>query len=79
MCSASLVRHEAAGYAAFTLVQCLIETLIDKRVLTKDDADGICFQAAALNDQVSLETTTDINKDTANVIRALRESLAIRE
>lgn len=67
-----LQTHDSLGYAAITVVECLIEHLVETNVIIKESSNSIYERAAELND-IAAENASrpEINKGAADVIRAI--------
>ena len=68
---------ESGGIAAFTLVQVLLEKLVERGALNQEDAFAVVDQSIYLNRRVIPEASGHQNSDTAYLLEQLRNSLSL--
>ena len=68
--------HESTGYAALTIVQLLIEHLVEKKLIDFDAALAIYKETAERHEEVSADASRpELNAGAAQFARALLETM----
>lgn len=66
----ALQHHDAAGYAAITLVHQLISQLVKSKVLTRDEVRTVYRTAAQAHDGMNAGEPPERSREAAAILRA---------
>lgn len=73
----ALQHHDAAGYAAITLIHQLIGQLSKSKVLTPDEIRGIYRSAAQAHENMNEGTPTERSREAAAILRAHMQDIEV--